>query len=279
MLILYFLLTFGATWLAWIAPVHLAEPAASSSLGPGGPLFRLGVVAPGLVALVLTALLQGRDGVLSLLDGIRRWNVAPRFYLFAAGYMVAIKLGAAVVHRWWAGAWPAVGETPLILLLLATIPSTVVQAGEEVGWRGYALPRLAARVGLGGATIVLGIVWATWHLPLFLIPGSGSDGQSFPLYLLHVLAFSVAIGWLYWKTGSSLLLVMLMHAAINNTAGIVPGAIREAAAPFAIHGSIVAWATVALAWAIAIPLLVDMRGARLADPISTALASRRSHTS
>ena len=187
--------------------------------------------------------------------------------------MVAIKLGAAAVNRWWAGAWPPFGETPLVLMLLATIPSTAVQAGEEVGWRGYALPRLAAQLGFGPATIVLGIVWALWHLPLFLIPGTGSDGQSFAIYLLHVTAFSVAIGWLYWKTGGSLLLPMLLHAAINNTSGIVPGGLPQSVALFAFEASTVTWATAGLAWLVAIVLLADMRGAHLSVVTPAAPAS------
>ena len=108
-------------------------------------------------------------------------------------------------------------------MLAALLVSTWVQAGEEVGWRGYLLPSLARRLGLGGATLVVGIIWAVWHLPLFFIPGSGSDGQSFPLYLAHVTALSVAMGWLYWKSAGSLLVVMVMHAAINNTGSLVPG--------------------------------------------------------
>ena len=274
-LTLYFLLTFAASWTAWIAPVALGIPTTSFWFGPGGPVFLLGVFAPGLVALALTALAGGRERVGALLGRIARWHVDLRFYVFAASYMVAIKLGSAVIHRWWAGAWPTFGDVPFFLMALATIPSTAVQAGEEVGWRGYALPRLADRLGLGAATIVLGIVWALWHLPLFLIPGTGSDGQSFPIYLLHVTAFSVAIGWLYWRTGSSLLLTMLMHAAINNTSGIVPGAVTRDAAPFSFSGSIVTWGTVALTWVVAIVLLLDMRGGRLAASTSDAPAFRR----
>jgi hypothetical protein len=91
-------------------------------------------------------------------------------------------------------------------------------------WRGYALPRLAGHLGLGGASILLGGVWALWHLPLFFLPATGSTGQSFPIYLLQVTAISVTMAWLYWKTEGSLLFVMLMHASVNNATGIVPAA-------------------------------------------------------
>jgi membrane protease YdiL (CAAX protease family) len=70
------------------------------------------------------------------------------------------------------------------------------QVGEELGWRGYALPRLARRFGLGGASLVLGVLWAGWHLPLFYMLGGDTVGQSFPLFVCQVTALSVAIAWL-----------------------------------------------------------------------------------
>ena len=112
----------------------------------------------------------------------------------------------------------------------------------------------------GWATsVVLGIVWALWHLPLFYLPGSGSDGQSFPIYLLHVMSLSIAFAWLYWKTEGSLLLVMLLHASVNNTTGIVPAAQAGASDPLSFSGSPMAWATLGVSWATAVLLLFAMR--------------------
>jgi membrane protease YdiL (CAAX protease family) len=138
-----------------------------------------------------------------------------------------------------------------------------------VGWRGYALPRLARHLGLGGASILLGVIWGLWHLPLFFLPGTGSTGQSFPVYLLHVTAMSVAMAWLYWKAEGSLLLVMLMHASANNTSEIVPAALPGAANPFAFSGSLVAWVTVGLSWVVATWLLSRMRGADISAMVSS----------
>ena len=213
----FFLLTFAVTWIAWLASAALAAPGTTGFFAIGGPVFLVGVFAPALVALALTASVEGRDGVVRLLARIGRWQVAMRWYLFAVGYMAATKLFAALIHRVVTGEWPTFGDTPWLLMLGAILVSTWVQAGEELGWRGYALPRLATHLGLGGASVLLGVIWALWHLPLFFLHGSGSDGQSFPIYLLHVTALSVAMSWLYWKTGGSLLLVMVMHASVNNT--------------------------------------------------------------
>jgi len=71
---------------------------------------------------------------------------------------------------------------------------------------------------------VLGVLWASWHIPLFFVRDTDKFGQSFPLYLLQATALSVAMAWLYANTRGSLLPVMLMHAAVNNTKDIVPSA-------------------------------------------------------
>jgi membrane protease YdiL (CAAX protease family) len=136
------------------------------------------------------------------------------------------------------------------------------QAGEEIGWRGYALPRLAARFGLGGASIVLGVFWACWHLPLFYLRGAETFGQSFPVYLLQVTALSVAIAWLFWNTQGSLLLTMLMHAAVNNTKDIVPSIASAPGNPFEFRASLMAWLGIALLWIVAAYFLVRMRNAK-----------------
>ena len=257
----YFLLTFAIAWAAWFAGAALAGPGNTGFFGARGPLFLFGVFAPALVALGLTRRHEGRNGVARLLARIGRWQVDARWYVFAVMYFAVLKLAAAMIHRLVTGAWPRFGDVSLAAMLGAILISTWVQAGEEVGWRGYALPRLARQLGLGGASVVLGGIWALWHLPLFFLPGTGSTGQSFPIYALQVTALSVVMAWLYWRTGGSLLLVMLLHASVNNTTALVPAAVAGATTPLTLSGSIVAWATVGLSWAIAAPLLVHMRRA------------------
>lgn len=242
----------------------------SGGFPPGAPprpwlhaLLYLGIFAPALVALGLTARAEGNAGVRALLGRIAEWSRSARWYAFALGYMAAIKLAVALVHRLVAGAWPRFGTESWILMLAAIPFSTVVQAGEEIGWRGFALPRLASRFGLGLASVVLGVIWALWHLPLFFLLGADSYGQSFPLYLLQVTGLSVAMAWLYWRTRMSLFLVMLMHAAINNTKDIVPSVPRAAANPLLPDASSIGWISVALLWVAAACFLVTMRGAKL----------------
>ena len=185
-----------------------------------------------------------------------------RWYLFAIFYMPSIKLVAALVSRAISGTWPRLGTEPIAIMFAALLVSTWVQAGEEVGWRGYALPRMSERFGLGPASILLGIVWASWHLPLFYYFNGDTRGQSFVLYLLQVVAISVTMGWLYWKTRGSLLLVMLFHAAVNNLKDIVPSAQPGMKNPLSLNGSIVGWTTLALLWIFAGLCLAQMRGVR-----------------
>lgn len=267
----FFALTFAITWGCFWTIVRAGGfPAGAPPRLGFQVLLYLGIFAPALVAIGLTARSGGREGVRALLAGLSRLDIGARWYAFALGYMVAIKLVAALVHRLAAGTWPRFG-TESWLLMLAAIPiSTITQAGEEIGWRGYALPRLAERFGLGLASIGLGVIWALWHLPLFYLAGVESYGQSFPVYLLQVTAMSVAIGWLYWRTGMSLILVMLMHAAINNTKDIVPSNPRVPINPFVPDASLIAWIGVGVLWAVAIVLLARMRGAKLTEGTATA---------
>ena len=197
-----------------------------------------GAFAPGIVALLLTAWKEGVDGVRALIGRILIADVAARYYLFAVSYMLSVKLTAAMLHRAMLGTWPRFGDEPLLLMPLAVAFSTPFQAGEELGWRGYALPRLAARFGLARAGLVLGAIWAFWHLPQFYIADADTYHQPFIVWGAQVIAISVTFAWLYAKTGGSLLLVMLLHAAINNTKDIVPAGAAPPPGVFSLHEAV-----------------------------------------
>lgn len=259
----FFSLTFALTWCSWIAFAAVAGrfgTGVPALAGLATPLLYLGIFAPAIVALSLAARAEGRGGVRALLRRLFQWRVGLRWYVFAVSYMAVIKLTSAVVRRVAIGEWPTFGHEAWYVMLAATVVSTVVggQAGEELGWRGYALPRLEARLGLARASVLLGMIWACWHLPFFFIPGIDKTGQSFPMYLLQLTALSVAIAWLYRHTNGSLLLTMLMHSAINNTKDIVPAVVQTATNPWALSTSPVAWLTVALLWIGAAYFIVRM---------------------
>jgi CAAX protease family protein len=250
-LVWFFVLTYAVTWTLWWAASVVPLVVASREL-----VFLPGTVAPAVVALWLTARLEGRAGVNALLGRLFAWQVRVRWYLFAVGFMAAIKGMVAVWQHVFTRAWPQFEAVPWLLLAGAVVLSTPVQAGEEIGWRGFALPRMAARLGLGRAGVLLGVIWAGWHLPLFFFAGTDSTGQSFPVYVLGVTAVSVAIAWLYGHTGGSLLLVMLMHSAINNTPHFVPPV--TAASVWALSTSLPGWLTTLFLWVAAAYFLARM---------------------
>ena len=173
-LLTFFVATFTVTWICWISIVaaHISEHAPARAV-----LELLGTFAPALVALGVVAKNDGRAGIQDLIRRLWQWHVGARWYLLAVSYMAVVKLTAALAHRLIAHSWPQFGKDPWYLLVIAVIFSTPVQSGEEIGWRGFALPRLAERMGYGRASLVLGLIWATWHLPIFFIPGADKYGQ------------------------------------------------------------------------------------------------------
>ena len=259
-LAVFFVLVFAATWVCWAAWARL--------LGPWRwAVFYVGVFAPALVALLMTGLDAGGAGVRALLRPLVRWDVGTRWYIFALGFMAAVKLIAASMVRLTTGTWPAFGSTPFIVLLAGAVFSTAVggQVGEELGWRGYALPRLADRLGPRLAAVVIGAIWATWHLPLFYLPGGDLAGQSFPVFVLLVIAISIAITWVYVNTGGSLLLTMLFHAAVNNTTAIVPSASTAPGGPMSMSTSRMGWWTLVVLGTAGVGFLIALPARRSCD--------------
>ena len=247
----FLLLTFLFTWTCWTI-VRVAVPIVTP---PGRALVLLGTFGPGIVALALTRRREGAAGVRALLARIPPHGAPLSLYAFAVGWFAVLKLAAAALHRLATGAWPDFGDVPWIVIPFAIALSTPVQAGEEIGWRGYALPRLAARLGLASASLVLGAIWAIWHLPLFFVRDTDSFGRSFPLYFLDVVSISVVIAWLWERSGRRLLLPMLLHAAINNTV-VVPTR-SSPSNVFGLAAPRIAWIIAALLGASALGFLAD----------------------
>lgn len=257
-LVAFFLLTFAA---AWVGFVGVAASGGSATSRIVLVVITLAAFTPSAIAILLTARASGRAGVRALFRSIvPPEGVGAGWYGFAATYVVAVKLTVAVLHRVIAGAWPRVDFSGWYLIPFAIAFSTPFQAGEELGWRGYALPRLAARVGLGPASLALGAIWALWHLPLFFVRDADTFGQSFVVYTLEVIAISVTMAWLWWRVRGGLLPVMLLHASVNNAKDIVPSASPDATHVFGVQASLTAWLTVAVLWACALGFLAAMRG-------------------
>jgi CAAX protease family protein len=203
---LYFVLAFALSWSIW--PLMLLNPD-SSPLVPFGP---------GLAAVIVAALAGGRRGLLTLLVQLGRWRVNPIWYAVAVlGPFLVMLLAAAVTIALGAPA-PSFAAYADVPTLLVTLLSTMVIVGlfEELGWRGYALPTLQRTHSALWSAVVLGAVWAAWHLPELV---SDPTGQRPPLpFTVAILAQSVLFAWVYNSTRGALPIVIVFHAAIN-TAG------------------------------------------------------------
>ena len=238
-------LSFALAWSLW---------GASSTIPASGPasilrqlVFLGGVFSPGIAAIILTWRTEGKASAKYLVLHAFRFPSNSAWYVFAAGYIVVVRLVAASIDRAITGAWPEFGETRVLLIGLGIAISTWVQLGEELGWRAFALPRLAAHIGWRLASIALGILWAAWHLPRFFAQSSDVYQHSFIEFLLQVTALSCTIAWLYLRT-DSLVLVMLMHAAVNNTTGLVRADGPHPGNPFGVSHSLFSWTMTGLLW-------------------------------
>jgi len=249
MLILFFLIAFIVAWLFFITAGLISDDSQLSALSQ--LLIFIGVISPGLVAISLTAIEKGGEGVKLLINKISFKDTNVKWYIFAFTFIAFIKGLAALVFFFLFNSWPQFGTTSWYVMLFAITVSMWVQAGEEIGWRAYALPLMSKKLGLAMSSILLGIIWAIWHLPLFYITAAETFNQSFPLYLLQVTGISVIMAWLFWKVNGNLLPLMVFHAAFNNTKDIVPSASKASTNPFTLNASPIAWISLVLIWLVA----------------------------
>ena len=216
---LFFLLAFAFSWSIWI-PVAIMD-AEQSLLGN----IAIGVAAagPGFAGALCTARDEGWRGVRRLFGSLLQWRTGARWYALALGGPLAVALAAIGLHRLLFGddAQFRLEATTLLLVPLGLITGLLMGSlQEEPGWRGYALPRLLDRWGGVRAGCVLGVAWASWHLPLYAMH-SGSQART-PLgtFLISVVALSILYTWFWVVSGGSLLIAVLLHSA-TNVAGVV----------------------------------------------------------
>ena len=208
---LFFAATYALTW-ALFAPILLSgQPLFALPLGLNA-LFFFATIAPSLVACVIATMQGGRRGLVALLRQATIWRFRVRWYataLFLAALLDAIALAVDILA----------GRSPRSLQLMFQIQLVIPFAalGEEFGWRGYALPRLQKPYRPLPAALLLGVVWACWHLPYFVVAGNYPSPAAlyFIPFALEIVASSVLISWIYNRTGGSLLATIVYHAALN----------------------------------------------------------------
>ena len=195
-----------------------------------GPLVNaLGFVsgwAGGITAAIVLALTEGRAGVRALLRRYLIWRVNIGWYLFGLAATAAFILGGIGLHVLLGGRvpdLPIAAQSPLVtaLVFLVFLAFGLVANGEDLGWRGYALPQLQATQGALRASLVIGLLEGLTHLPYFFIPGDFRQQIGVVSFMTFSIAIVVVLTWVFNSTGGSVLLVAFYHAAQNAWANLL----------------------------------------------------------
>lgn len=181
-----------------------------------------------LVSLFMTWLTLGKEEMVKLFKRFFIWRVGWKWWLVAILFMPALRFAAILLTERLTGipadySHPMIRDVvpldaPLLALVIPWIIFEVLTNGEEMGWRGYVLPRLQAKYNALVSSLIVGVIWGIWHLPKFMGTGLGGE-RSFIWFTAAHLALAVLYTWLYNNTRGSLLLVVLFHAT-QNTAGM-----------------------------------------------------------
>jgi membrane protease YdiL (CAAX protease family) len=170
---------------------------------------------PALAAVIVAAITDGRAGLRDLLSRLVRWRVGVRWYAVALGLPMILALTAAGLYLLLgAPTFVTFGELSVLNFVVF-----VLIVGEELGWRGYALPRLLAQRSALAASLIVGVLWGAWHLPTFFVAGAPQYGLPISAFVLLTMANSIVIAWVYVHARGSVLIASLMHGAINLTQG------------------------------------------------------------
>jgi membrane protease YdiL (CAAX protease family) len=256
----FFVLAYAISWVAWLGPIlDLAEP--FRTLG-----FVVGGFGPALAALVVTWL--GSDSVRAWARGIVDWRVAPRWYLAALVVPLLVvaltSVGLAVLGTSSVDPGLLPGRVSLVLVSFVTI-ALIGGGNEEPGWRGLALPKLQKRYTPVSATLILGVVWALWHLPLLATGATEFHGlASFVelapttgVRILNIVGVAFVLTWIYNATGS-VLLAIIAHTGFNTAnSTLVPLPLETISAG---DSTTILVVTTVVLWVVVAVLFVVTRG-------------------
>lgn len=179
-----------------------------ASVDPMLPVFLLTFV-PAPAAMLVVALTEGRAGLKALLQRAAIWRVGLNGYAAAIGLPMAIGLIAVGIGVLLGvpTATQIRSFTPIFLIM------PVFALGEELGWRGYLLPRLMERRSALAATLIVIAIWGAWHAPLYL---SGHIWFGLPIaQILAIPPYAILLTWVYQHTKGSVLIAALLHGAMN----------------------------------------------------------------
>jgi uncharacterized protein len=226
-LILFFGCTFLLSWIIWF-PGLLHARGVIELERAGQTLVQIGAYAPTVAALLLVRIIAGRKRTGAVKDLLRRaveMNFSWKWYLFAV-LLAPVLMGTAYICT-----RVATGFTPgleifrkpyLVFIFLPYILFLGGPLGEELGWRGYALPRLLRRFRPISASLILGGIWAVWHLPQFFMEGTVQSLIPFYGYAIVTVFNSIFITVLFLQTGGSVFAAILYHLFSNFSYSLFP---------------------------------------------------------
>ncbi len=249
----FFALTFVASWTLWLVPVALGRTLPA--------LVVLGAFAPSVVGSVIATRNADADErrrfwrrAFSFRGVSVRWVVVA-VLVFPVLDAVAFALYASTGGMLSSAPSQAIVASPGRLLAFMAVMAIGGPLSEELGWRGYALQKLLDRHGPARASILLGAIWAAWHLPLFLVPGTtqhamGIGSSGFFAWTVGVLAMSVIFTWVYEHTQRSTLACIVLHFMANSiiTFAVGLGGALPVRAAWCVAGVQAAAAVAVMVW-------------------------------
>ncbi len=215
-LVIFFILTFFISWIIWLPLITFAPHATF--------LHQLGGMGPLLASLLITQSSDTRNKRIGFLQSIFRFKSKwlllgffTPFFIFFTSTLIASLMGASTNFSLLFTSH----EYPKIGILYWIVSIICYGFGEQVGWRGFALPKLMEK-GMSAfkASTILSIIWAFWHLPLFWYIGSDYMHMNFWMIIgwyISLLLSSYLLTWFYLTSGKSIATVALFHAALDIT--------------------------------------------------------------
>ena len=212
----YFALAFAISWggVLFVAGFGGLPVTTGQLMTKGLGVFAAMLAGPCVAGLLITGLVYGRAGLREMLKRLLTWRVPLRWYAVALLTAPVIVISVSL----------ALSTFMTGPVLSGIAMGLIVGIFEEIGWTGFAVPRLRRRFGMFGTGLLVGVLWGAWHFVMFWEPDSFSGAAPFALLLARLFAwlpaYRVLMVWAYDRTGS-LLLAMLMHASLTATQLIV----------------------------------------------------------
>lgn len=177
----------------------------------------LGDYGPALAALLAVAIVEGRSGLRTFFASLLHWRCSARLYALALVLPLALASVAMIVGL--TTGTLAITTDPINPLRVLAIFFLMIfldgPLGEEIGWRGLLLPRWLEFRNPVQACLLVGVVWWAWHIPMYLADGKANTAFDWALFLVTTLSLSLIVGWLYIRSGGSVLIATLFHTASN----------------------------------------------------------------